>query len=66
MANSGVAVKAQQAAALWRHDQYESNKKAQAEEETKACQHVHTEREEKDWDWARASRVNLHSWTMAH
>lgn len=44
MANSSVAVKAQRAAPLWRHNQYESNKKAQTEEETKACQHMHRAR----------------------
>lgn len=44
MANGSVAVKAQRAAPLWRHNQYESNKKAQTEEETKACQHMHRAR----------------------
>lgn len=45
MANSSVAVKEQQAAPLWRQNQYESNKKAQTEAETKACRHMHTKRE---------------------
>lgn len=64
MANTSTDIKAPQAASLGRYNEYELNKKLKTGDKTKAVgmsAHAHgmTER------LGEASRVNLHSWTMA-